>query len=76
MRTVIKETRFYKTSSEGLTLFNGDKLKGTMKLVNQFCLDKKVIRKEVKSGFGSRDSAPDAQLRFDPSYMEAVRDQE
>ena len=76
MKTCVKETRFYKNPREALALFQGKKLPETMKLVSKFCMDKEMIKKEVTWGFGSGDKAADAQLRFDPSFLEKVRAKE
>jgi NitT/TauT family transport system substrate-binding protein len=75
MKICVKETRFYRNPKEALGLFNGKKLPETMKLVAKFCLDKGTIKKEAKYGFGTKDKAGDVQVRFDPSYIEKVRDQ-
>jgi NitT/TauT family transport system substrate-binding protein len=74
MKTCVKETRFYKDDKAGVAFFTGKKLPETMKLVAKFCLDKKMIKKEASYGFGGKDKAADVDLRFDPSYIEAVRD--
>jgi ABC-type nitrate/sulfonate/bicarbonate transport system substrate-binding protein len=76
MRTCLKETRFYKGPREGVALFAGKKLPQTMKTVTRFCLGKDMIKTATSCGFGARDSAPGVQLRFDPSYIEQVRDRE
>jgi NitT/TauT family transport system substrate-binding protein len=74
MKTCVKETRFYKSPAVGLKLFKGDKLPETMKVVARFCKDKKMVEKEATYGFGSKDKTKDVHLRFDPSYIETVRD--
>jgi len=70
MEKAVEQTRFYKTPEEALKLFKGEQFPKTMKLVHDFCLSHKIVEKEVSYGFG----AGNAQLRFDPSYIEQVRD--
>jgi len=76
MKVCVKETRFYKTPDEGLKLFTGDKLPATMKIVSKFVTDKEIAKKEqVTYAFGPDKAGEDATLRFDPSYMQKVKDQ-
>jgi len=73
MERCVTETRFYATPEAGLAFFQGDKLKDTMKKVGKFCKDKEMIKTDANYGFGTKDTAKDALLRFDPSYIRAVR---
>ena len=74
MKICVKETRFYKTPDEGLALFTGKTLPETMKLVSKFCKEKDMIKKDVNYVFGDAQVGAQAQLRFDPSYMQKVKD--
>jgi NitT/TauT family transport system substrate-binding protein len=75
MRICVKETRFYKSPDEGLKLFTGDKLPNVMKTVSQFCVTKDMVKTAPKYAFGPPKTGEDVQLRFDPSYMQKIRDQ-
>lgn len=69
MRIVIKETQFYATPQDGITLFTSDQFKETMKIVVSTCQNIGVLEDKVPTiGYG--DSS--AQLNFDPQYMEKV----
>jgi NitT/TauT family transport system substrate-binding protein len=75
MKKCVEETRFYKTPDAGLKLFNAEKFQNeTMKRVAKFCLDKEMVKKEAQYGFGPADKVKGAHLRFDPSFMEQLRD--
>jgi len=73
MKICVKETRFYKTPDEGLTLFTGKTLPETMKLVTKFCKEKEMIKQDVTYVFGEAKAGETPQLRFDPSYMQKVK---
>ena len=81
MKTVVMQTRFYSTPDAGLELFRGggfftdQKFTETMKMVVCFCSMHEITPEEPKVFFGPADQAGDAQLIFDPTYMETVRDQ-
>ena len=74
MKKCVQETRFYKTPDDGLKLFTGTKLPEAMKRVSKFCLDKGMAKKEPTYGFGAADKVSGVHLRFDPSVMKQVRD--
>jgi ABC-type nitrate/sulfonate/bicarbonate transport system substrate-binding protein len=69
MKTVVKQTKFYKTPEEGLEVFKGKDLPVTMKLVVDFCVKNDIIKESPKIGY----SKEEGQLRFDPSYIEEVK---
>jgi NitT/TauT family transport system substrate-binding protein len=75
MKVCVQETRFYKTPDEGLKLFTGAKLPDTMKTVSRFCLAKEMVKTQPRYAFGPEKGGDEVQLRFDPSWMEKVRDQ-
>ncbi len=74
MKTVVKQTAFYKTPEEALALFTGEELKATMKTVTDFCQSHEIIESAPSIGYGSAAQAAEAQLRIDPSFVQAVRD--
>lgn len=71
MRKVVKQTRFYGTPRDGVSLLKGDTLKNTMKKVVEFCVDYEIVEDAPKIGYGSKAQAGTTKLRFDPSYIEA-----
>jgi NitT/TauT family transport system substrate-binding protein len=71
MRKVVEQTAFYKTPDEALALFTGPELPKTMKTVVDFCVSHQIVDKEPAVGYGA---AGGAQLRFDPSFIQAVKD--
>jgi NitT/TauT family transport system substrate-binding protein len=74
MAKCCEQTRFYKTPDAALGLFNGDKFKRTMKVVVDNYQRRKVIKEAPALGYGGAQQAPDAQLRFDPTYIQMVKD--
>ena len=85
MKTVVQQTRFYETPDQVLTLFSGGtvfpggkvetngNLKEIMTRVIKFCVDHKIVTAAPEIGYGSKDKAPNAALRFDPTYLELVK---
>ncbi len=75
MEKAVEQTRFYKTPEEGLALLTGDKFPKTMAMVVDFCLQHKIVEKSApKIGYGSAAQASGVQLRFDPSFIQMVKD--
>ncbi len=72
MKKVVEQTKFYKTPAEGSGLLTGADLPGIMEKVVAFCLSHDIVDKEPLVGYGDKAAAPDAKLRFDPTYIEAV----
>jgi len=70
MRQVVQQTRFYKNPDEALALLKGTGLKQIMKLVLDFCTSHQIVPSAPTIGYGS---GADAQLRFDPTWIEAVK---
>ena len=74
MEKIVEQTRFYKTADAGMTLFEGAKLKSTMKMVNDFCISQQIIEKPTTVKYVSDGGAGDgARLTFDSSYMKRVK---
>ena len=73
MKVVVKQTRFYKTPEEALELFEGEDLKQVMEKVVEFCESHEIVPGRPVVGYGVRDQAPGAELRFDASYIKAAK---
>jgi NitT/TauT family transport system substrate-binding protein len=73
MEVVVTQTQFYKTPEAGMAVFTGDKLKEVMGRVVKFEQERKMLDSDPKIGYGVKSAAADAHLRFDPSYMAAVK---
>jgi len=73
METVVQQTKFYSTPQKGLALFTGSELPQTMnQKVIPFCVSHKIVPKTPTIAFGASGNV---NLRFDPSYMQAVANQ-
>jgi ABC-type nitrate/sulfonate/bicarbonate transport system substrate-binding protein len=73
MRTVVKQTKFYKTPEAGLGVMDKTSLEPVMKTVVDFCVAHQIVASAPKIGYGPRADHPDAQFLFDPSYMLEVK---
>lgn len=71
MEVILQQTKFYSTPEKGLATFAPSNLTPIMDKVTKFCVAKQIVPSTPVIGYGS--TAPDAQLRFDPSFMEAVK---
>jgi hypothetical protein len=72
MKKVVQQTKFYGTPKEGLAILTGPELPKTMKKVVDFCVSHEITPKAPEVGYGTRQQAAGAALRFDPSYIQAV----
>jgi len=72
MKTVVQQTKFYKTPEAGLGLFKGAALPPVMEKVVNFCVSHEIVKEKPSVGFGGKAAAGDVMLRIDPTYMEAV----
>ena len=70
MRKVVQQTKFYATPAEGLGLVTGGGLKQTMAKVVGFCLKSGIVETEPSVGYGPKDAAAGAALRFDATYIQ------
>ncbi len=70
MRQVVRQTKFYGTPAEGLAVFTGSELPKTMTKVSEFCQGAGMLPadKQLNIVYGTSQG----NLRFDPSFMEAV----
>jgi NitT/TauT family transport system substrate-binding protein len=80
MTKVVEQTKFYSTPEAGLELFGGggfftdQKFTETMEMVVDFCTTHEIVTEKPTIFFGPAADAGDAQLIFDPSYIEAVQE--
>lgn len=70
METVVKQTVFYKTPDAGAAHVKSDEFKKTMERVVEFCVSHEMVKKKPKLVYGTEG---EAAVRFDPSFMEAVK---
>jgi len=73
MKKVVEQTKFYKTPSDGLGLFEGKDLPRVMEKVVAFCAGHDIVKKKPTVGYGNKAAAGNAMLRFDSSYIKAVQ---
>jgi NitT/TauT family transport system substrate-binding protein len=69
MKKVVEQTKFYSTPKDGLAVLTGPELPKIMKKVVDFCVSHEITAAAPKVGYGTKQEAPDAALRFDPSYI-------
>ncbi len=75
MKKATTQTRFYKTPEEGLALFANDKFHKRMGSIVDLYGRLKIIKgKPPTFGFGSADKASGVHLRFDPTFIQMVKD--
>jgi NitT/TauT family transport system substrate-binding protein len=72
MKKVVQQTKFYSTPKEALAVLTGRELTAIMKKVVDFCVNHEITASAPKVGYGSKQDAPDAALRFDPTYIRMV----
>ena len=70
METVVTQTAFYKTADDGIALFEGADLKKVMATVVAFETSHDMLKADPTISYGSEKGA---QMRFDASYMKAVK---
>lgn len=75
MKTVVDQTRFYKSADDALALMTGDELKRVMGTVSAFAVSRGIVEKPPVLGYGSKAEAPDADFRFDPTFLQKVNRQ-
>jgi hypothetical protein len=75
MKKATTQTRFYKTPEEGLALFDDDKFHQRMGSIVDLYGQLRIIKgKPPTFGFGSADKASEVNLRFDPTFIQLVKD--
>jgi hypothetical protein len=75
MKKATTQTRFYKTPEEGLALFGNDKFHKRMASIVDLYGQLKIIKgKPPTFGFGSADKVSAVNLRFDPTFIQMVKD--
>jgi NitT/TauT family transport system substrate-binding protein len=71
MKKVVEQTEFYDTPEKGIALFDSPEFRDTMKTVQDFCASHQIVERPTTIGY--RSPAAGAQLAFDPSFIEAVK---
>lgn len=69
MNQIVAETEFYKTPDAGMALFSGAEFPQTMKTVLSFCTGHGMVDKEPTIVY----AAGEADLQFDPRYIQRVK---
>lgn len=70
MKEVVKQTRFYGTPEDALTLFNSEKFQNeTMPQVSSFCESHGIVPSKPTIGFNKDE----AQFNFTTKYVEAAK---
>ena len=69
MKKVVQQTVFYSNPADGIALFTGSELPKTMDTVVDFCVSHEIVGQKPSVGYGG---GAEAQLLFDPSYMQKV----
>ena len=69
MKKVVQQTKFYSTPKEGLAVLTGPELPKIMTRVVDFCVKHEITPSAPKVGYGTKQEAPGAALRFDPTYI-------
>jgi NitT/TauT family transport system substrate-binding protein len=69
MKTVVTQTKFYKTPEEGLAILKEENLQKVMPTVIDFCVKHDIIKATPAIGYGSSGG----QLLFDPQYIELMK---
>ena len=72
MNTVVNQTKFISTPDEAITMFNSQELPQIMKRVVDFCVDHEITGRSPALSYGTPKEGDQAELRFDPSYIQKV----
>ncbi len=73
MEKVVEQTQFYGTPDEGLAVLTGTELPKIMDTVVSFCVAHGIVDKAPSIGYGDAAKAADAAVRFDPTFIEKVK---
>ena len=73
MEKVVEQTQFYGTPDEGLAVLTGAELPKIMDTVVSFCVAHGIVDKAPSIGYGDAAKAADAAVRFDPTFIEKVK---
>ena len=72
MEKVVEQTKFFGTPDEGLAVLTGTELAKIMDTVVSFCKAHDIVEKAPVLGYGNAAKATDADVRFDPTYIQKV----
>ena len=73
MEKVVEQTKFYGTPDDGLAVLTGADLPKIMDTVVSFCVAHGIVDKAPSIGYGDAAKAADAAVRFDPTFIEKVK---
>ena len=73
MEKVVEQTKFYGTPDKGLAVLTGADLPKIMDTVVSFCASHGIVDKAPSIGYGDAAKAADAAVRFDPTFIEKVK---
>ncbi len=73
MKKVVEQTQFYSDADAGIAVFDAAKIDPIMKTVGDFELKREMVSTVPKVAVGTKESAADADFRFDASFMTAVK---
>ncbi len=75
MKKATRQTRFYRTPKEGLALFGSDRFHKRMGSIVDLYGRLKILKgKPPTVGFGPADNGRGVNLRFDPTFIQLVKD--
>ncbi len=69
MKTVVQQTKFFSTPTEGKDLLTGSELPGIMTKVTDFCVAHEIVEKKPSVAIGASASG---DLVIDPTYIDLV----
>ena len=72
MNKVVRQTKFISTPGEAIALFNGQVLPQIMDRVVSFCVDHEITGRAPALSYGKTEDGNQAELRFDPTYIQTV----
>ena len=73
MEKVVEQTKFYGTPDDGLAVLTGPSLPKIMDTVVSFCVAHGIVDEAPSIGYGDAAKAADAAVRFDPTFIEKVK---
>jgi NitT/TauT family transport system substrate-binding protein len=73
MEIVVQQTKFFGTADEGIALYGNDKLPEIMKTVLAWVKKRGIVKTDPKVAYGTKAEAPDANFRYDTTYMKMAK---
>lgn len=69
MKTVVTQTKFFATPTEGKAILTGEELPGIMTRVSEFCVAHEIVERNPSVAYGADQTG---DLIFDSSYIDLV----